>query len=282
MKQKIEVGSLDSQAMVSKMMHPYGCILLRCIDGYARLSINHHLYLLRRGEVCILTSDLFLSVERVSEHFSARYIFLPEEIFNFVYYQVTKMSLWYFLLQNPVLHLTQPQRRAFGCWMDLMEWTVHYIGENLHEEIAGKMACNLFNAIDDQLAASCQYSKQESHNKNAGWNISVKFFTLLYQHYKEQRNIDFFAKKMNISPDYLTKVINSIYGTSPKRLINEQLTEDIKFRLSHTSQTIKEIANKLHFDDSSYFCRFFRKQTGCSPLEYRNSFLNGRIMKHQK
>mgnify|MGYP004575167609 CR=1 len=42
-----------------------------------------------------------------------------------------------------------------------------------------------------------------------------------------------------------------------------------KFRIVHTTQSIKEISQLLHYEDTSYFCRFFRKQTGVSPMEYR-------------
>lgn len=130
------------------------------------------------------------------------------------------------------------------------------------------MTCNLFRAIDSQLQNI--YNKVAFVSKNSAWTISVKFFTLLYKHYKEHRTIDFYADKLNISADYLNKAVRQIYGVAPKRFINDQLTEDIKFRLMHTDQSIKEMARDLRFDDTSYFCRFFRKQTGCSPQEYRN------------
>ena len=37
-----------------------------------------------------------------------------------------------------------------------------------------------------------------------------------------------------------------------------------------TDLSVKQIAARLHYDDPSYLCRLFRKQTGMSPLEYRH------------
>lgn len=269
MEQKIEYGMYDSQSMASLTIHPYGCVLLRCVEGYARLSINHEPYLLRKGDICVLTSDFFMSAIRVSSNFSARHLFLPESVFNSVYYQITNMSLWGFLLQNPVLRPDDGQRKAFDEWLDLLEWTVSNVGCDSPHDIVTSMTCNLFRAIDSQLQNI--YNNVEFVSKNSVWTISVKFFTLLYKHYKEHRSVDFYADKLNISADYLNKAVRQIYGVAPKRFINEQLAEDIKFRLMHTDQCVKEMARDLHFEDPSYFCRFFRKQAGCSPQEYRHS-----------
>ena len=41
--------------------------------------------------------------------------------------------------------------------------------------------------------------------------------------------------------------------------------------LLQTELTISEIAAKLHFNDNSYFCRFFKRHTGESPQEFRKT-----------
>lgn len=43
----------------------------------------------------------------------------------------------------------------------------------------------------------------------------------------------------------------------------------IKTYLSSTDLSVKNIANELNYEDASYLCRFFRRMTGMSPLEYR-------------
>lgn len=49
----------------------------------------------------------------------------------------------------------------------------------------------------------------------------------------------------------------------------------IKNYLTYTDLSVKNIAAKLNFDDPSYMCRFFRKMTGVSPMEYKNSTKKG-------
>jgi len=270
MEQKIEIGTMDSRSIAScQTVHPYGCFLLLCTDGYARLSINRQPHTLRKGGLCVLTSEVFLSFVRVSWHFSARYLILPEATFNPVYYQISNMTLWRFLQQHPVLRLLPHQSLAFEELLNLVDWTVCHTREEVCQEVVSAMACNLFKTIDDQLADL--HEKSEFVSKNSNWRISVRFFTLLYKHYKEHHNIGFYADRMNISSDYLNKAVRRIYGVAPKKFINEQLTEDIKFRLTHTGQSVKEMSQALHFEDTSYFCRFFRKQTGVSPTTFKET-----------
>lgn len=269
MEQQIAMGTMDGRKMSSYTIHPYGCALFVCTDGYARLSVNHRPFVLRRGDLCVCTSDVFLSMVRTSGHFSARYLFLPEAIFNTVYYQITNMSLWEFLLQNPILRLSPQQGKAFGEWLDMADWTIRCTRENVAWETITTMTCSLFRIIDDQLRD--WYDNASYVSKDSGWTITVKFFNLLYKHYKEHRNVEFYADQMHISADYLNKVIRRVYGSAPKKFINDQLVEDIKFRLAHTGQSIKEISRQLHFEDTSYFCRFFRKQTGLSPMAFKQA-----------
>lgn len=42
--------------------------------------------------------------------------------------------------------------------------------------------------------------------------------------------------------------------------------------LSNTEMRVKEIASLLNFEDVPYMCRFFLKQTGLSPIEYREGY----------
>lgn len=61
------------------------------------------------------------------------------------------------------------------------------------------------------------------------------------------------------------------WETTAKEYIDWQVVMAIKNYLTCTDLSIKCIAAQLNFDDSSYMCRFFKKQTGMSPVEYRDN-----------
>jgi len=76
--------------------------------------------------------------------------------------------------------------------------------------------------------------------------------------------------RLNVTPNYLNIIIKRNTGISAKEQIKLQLCLVIKTLLDTTDLSVKEIAERLHYDDPSYLCRIFRKQTGMTPIQYRN------------
>jgi AraC-like DNA-binding protein len=76
---------------------------------------------------------------------------------------------------------------------------------------------------------------------------------------------------MNISPNYLNQICKKIVGKTASQLLYERLLVEAQRLLTHTTQSVKEIGYLLGFDDPSYFVRFFRKQAGQTPAEFREA-----------
>lgn len=79
----------------------------------------------------------------------------------------------------------------------------------------------------------------------------------------------FYADKLNVTPDYLYKLIYRSDNVTPKEMIDRQTIITIKTYLQNTDLSVKNIASELNFDDPSYMCRFFRRMTGVSPVKFR-------------
>lgn len=96
------------------------------------------------------------------------------------------------------------------------------------------------------------------------------FVSLADKDFKEHHNAKYYADKLCITPNYLNEVIKKALGVNVKHYIRNKILSEAKRLLVYTNLSISEIADTLHFDDSSYFIRFFRLQTGFTPLQYRN------------
>ena len=55
------------------------------------------------------------------------------------------------------------------------------------------------------------------------------------------------------------------------QLLNQQLVLEAKRNLLATTSQIKEIAFQLGYEDPSYFSRFFKKHTGHTPEDFRQT-----------
>lgn len=80
----------------------------------------------------------------------------------------------------------------------------------------------------------------------------------------------YYADRLNITPNYLNIINREYFGTTAKEQINIQIGLVVKNLLDTTDLTVKQIAERLHYDGPSYLCRIFRKQTGMTPLRFRN------------
>jgi len=77
---------------------------------------------------------------------------------------------------------------------------------------------------------------------------------------------------MNLSPYQLNEITKSSIGKTASELINEHIILEAKRYLLATPNQIKDIADHLGYEDTSYFIRFFKKHTGHSPEAFRHNF----------
>lgn len=89
------------------------------------------------------------------------------------------------------------------------------------------------------------------------------------KHYNEQIDLSALASKLGISSAYLTKLFNKYEKCSPIKYITDLRIVEAKHLLYNTTLTIKEISERLGYQNQFYFSRVFRKINKISPREYR-------------
>jgi AraC-like DNA-binding protein len=92
---------------------------------------------------------------------------------------------------------------------------------------------------------------------------------LIDQHFRDHQPASFYASKLGISTAKLNKICKSQLDKTVGDLIQERILTEAKRLLLYSGLSIAEIAYDLNFSDNSYFSRFFRKQEGSSPEQYR-------------
>ena len=89
------------------------------------------------------------------------------------------------------------------------------------------------------------------------------------EHFRRERQLSFYAGKLAMMPGRLNDHVKRAAGVTAGHLIRQRVLTEAKRQLVFTSQPIHEIAYDLAFSDPSHFARFFRKQTGTTPHEFR-------------
>jgi len=92
---------------------------------------------------------------------------------------------------------------------------------------------------------------------------------LVEEHFQKERQLSFYADSLAMTVDRLNDHVKRATGVTAGHLIRQRVLTEAKRQLVFTSQPIHEIAYDLAFSDPSHFARFFRKQTGTTPHEFR-------------
>ena len=79
------------------------------------------------------------------------------------------------------------------------------------------------------------------------------------------------AKTLYMSYSGFRRAFKEFTGTSPSKYMVELKLNEAKLLLSNTTQSVKEIAYSLNYENPDYFPVFFKKRTSMTPIEYRNS-----------
>lgn len=261
-------GTTDCRSLVGRPFRTDGCLLLLCEEGTAVVSANLQRMLFRKGDLCLLTSDVRFSLVKRSALFSVRWIMFSEEVCTSAFCKVSNMAFWDFLHFVPVLNLSADRYRLVSEWFRQTGWVIGE-GTEMHRFT---LLCNqihqLLMALDGELAGRSPASVFVRRDR--GWTLLCRFFALLSEHAVREHEVRFYADTLCITPDYLRKICRRLYGVPPKELIDQTLVAEIRTRLIGTELPIRTIARQLRFEDASYMCRFFRRRTGVSPLAFRS------------
>lgn len=95
----------------------------------------------------------------------------------------------------------------------------------------------------------------------------------LTEHYSEKITMTDLCRTFFCSKTTLTKTFQTYYNqTVFEKLLEIRLEESTKL-LRNSQASIHVLAGKCGFNDANYFSRIFQKHYGCTPTQYRKTFL---------
>jgi AraC family transcriptional activator of pobA len=164
-----------------------------------------------------------------------------------------------------------------------LEKVFHYINDEYQSEIKSDSLEMMASAIlifymkIKRLYSkySLEIDEENSESKKID-SLSNRFLKLLHEDSQNLENVDYniayFASKLAVHPNYLSSKLKAETGKSAKEHLDAKLIHNAKTLLQQTDFSVKEIAFKLNFKESSHFVNFFKKQTAETPSEFRKAY----------
>lgn len=93
--------------------------------------------------------------------------------------------------------------------------------------------------------------------------------TFMDQKLSEPVTLEQLARHVHLHPNYLVRYFNKHFALSPLKYLNRKRMLKAKALLRTTSLTVKEVAELVGYPDTNHFSKAFRRESSCSPTEYR-------------
>lgn len=154
------------------------------------------------------------------------------------------------------------QDRVVKLLSELVAESSNYLHTN--EDLSKLMLLQFFHLLDKQ---SGNPSNVESFN--AGQALLDRFKNLVEQHFKTEKFPSFYADQLSISSNHLNNICKMHLGRQAGEFVRERIVLEAKRLLVNPAISISSLSSELNFSDNSYFTKFFKKQVGMTPENFR-------------
>lgn len=156
---------------------------------------------------------------------------------------------------------------------DDVDFIERLFGKAISEtEKGNNYSIDLLRSVLDLILTSCSVLYKSGENalqKGRGHIVVKKFFQEVEENYHKNLTVSEYAGRLAITPNHLTQTVTELTGKTSSQIIKSKQILEIKRLLVHTNLSVTEIATSLNFPDQSYFTKFFKRETGNTPLQYR-------------
>ena len=239
---------------------------LICITkGRAVLSVNLERVVEVPGVTVFLFPGDVVKVEEASEDFELEYLICTEEILNEA---ASGMEHLVFNLMHRHFHTDLPV-----VW-DIARETLS-LGKSLIREEGGVYAREvmvrllrcLFLYFNNYLI---RYDVRMASDRGRIDELFGQFMYHLGAHFRDSRDVSFYAEKMHITPKYLSNIVMTKTGMTAKAAIDEYTVMQIKLSLKTSARPVKDIVWDYNFSSPAFFSEYFKRHTGLTPAQFRD------------
>lgn len=239
-------------------------------EGEATVSFNLREYKLQKDTLFVSTPKNIVQVHS-SGHFRCHIVHVSPGLLEQISVDTKRMMpLFLKIAMHPCLGLTPEEARTVREFISLIERVTDGPETPFGMEVVGGLIGATIYKVGDILAHYlAEHPEVENPVHSRAEEYFRQFMQLLGEHYKEERSVGFYARKLCITPKYLTTLIKQISGKSVSEWIDSYVILEAKTLLKYSNMSVQEISYYLNFPNQSFFGSYFKRNTGMSPSQYK-------------
>ena len=260
--------STDFLAMnVTELSHT--CMHLLCTAGEGSFVFNERCYHIVKNDLVVIpmparVSNIAAHADMQVEWFAADYKFLQNLLPSNNYSIGGSISL----NQDPVIKLTDEQARHLLSDFHRLRDRMGDRHLLFYRELMGSLCLTMMYDIFEPHA---QRDATDTHSDRTAYIVKQLMALLATGISRTERDVSYYAERLNVSPKYLSATIKRVTGHSVTSYIDRHTVPILKDYLGDERLSLTQIAELMNFASLSYFSRYCTKHLGQSPSEYRQS-----------
>ncbi len=256
------IDNIPAPPLVGEAYIANDCLIIVCHQGKIINNANDE-YALRAHDISILLPDQYAMPEQVTADFRATNVALSRAFFDQLRlcYPYTRSAALF--RRRPPCNLTEEQFASALHVVNAIRDISRSDSKHRHDMLM-QLAIVLINMLSEFHVAN--YPDEEMGKES----LFSRFYENILQHYRESRELTYYAQLQNLSPKHFASIIKAETGIQATEWITNYVVTQAKMMLdSRPDMTIQQISFYLGFTEQSSFIRFFRTNTGLSPMKYR-------------
>ena len=239
-----------------------------CPSGEMVIDIDLTEYRLTDSHAVLIMPGSFVRMKHVAPGTKCIFMGISSDFIKLVGDVKTSIEFGRITREHP-MHVLQPDEleESISIYQALKKKLTQK--DYQYKETVAKAYLQILQSNVFQAFSQGQGQKGEERPISRKEELFMQFMATVKEHYIKHRNITFYADQLCVSPKYLSSVVHAVSGKYATELIGQYVILEAKALLRSEGISIKDVSNKLHFANQSFFAKFFKQHTGYTPKEYK-------------
>lgn len=240
------------------------CLVITIVEkGHAELIYDSHDVYYGEHDISIVYPGHILSEKSISEDFNQTAILVTNHVFEKICFHNIHLKRFVYD-QYPHFHLTDEQHRDLSNALATMDAISHMNSEMKQNMLVGMLEI-IINMIHIYRTANTHEIGDEEKQR-----LSWKLYEVIKKNCRQHRDVKFYAEQFHLSPKHFSTMIKKETGYSLGHWVHLYVISEAKMLLkTEADASLQEISDTLGFPDLPTFSRYFKRETGMTPSEFK-------------
>lgn len=256
--------------------------VLLCEEGFIDVYYHEEMIRIKKNDLFVRLPDFAheLGPYEMSPDFKFKQVTVDSSIYDRLMHDHMRVEPnWWakqeYIKAHPIFPINAVSIDFFNSYFHLLELQLQDRQTEYRKKIQLLMAkgatMEMLNYIDKLAVIEIADNERTSVNQS---DYTFREFTRLLQQFPHEREVQWYAKQLGITPKYLSEICKERSGKSAGEWIADITVAELKHYLCSTTLPIREIARVMEFPNASFFCQYTKKHTGLTPNHYRKEKKN--------